>query len=85
MSQHWKSLLVVVVIIGAIVFFYRGDKKEAEQSHPQENHINVVTAPEAPAVTPEQAAPQSEQPSDVAAQSNTETVSQPVIVVHHNQ
>lgn len=26
MSQHWKSLLVVLVIIGAIVYFYRGDK-----------------------------------------------------------
>ena len=30
MSQHWKSLLVVLVIIGAIVFFYRNDKDKLE-------------------------------------------------------
>lgn len=47
MSQHWKSLLVVLVIIGAIVFFYRGDKgKMQAELTPAEPSV-VIATPEA--------------------------------------
>ena len=70
MSQHWKSLLVVLVIIGAIVFFYRGDKSQVqsnplavavteatEAAAPQPEHqVTIAAAPAAVEPTPEVAA-----------------------------
>ena len=43
MSQHWKSLLVVLVIIGAIVFFYRGEKTPHTSAHIEPEKTHTVT------------------------------------------
>lgn len=62
MSQHWKSLLVVLVIIGAIVYFYRGEEA-----------VNPVTPAETQETTTPTETQETTKPAEITAPAETTT------------
>ena len=68
MNQHWKSLLVVLVIIGTIVLFYRGDKLSPDAAGGSTISHDQTNTPSTP-VEPVHAAPTTHEVSSPAPSS----------------